>query len=135
MKQLRVIGTATAVAGLVLAGAMAAAASPPGSVTPGGAAPGTDTHKVTICHATNANNNPYVQITVDVASILNKHGHDGHDGPVWDASLKSQHIKWGDIIPEFTYTSPSGVPAHYDGQNLDGGYFWLANGCNAPLIG
>lgn len=121
LKQLRVIGTATAVAGLVLAGAMAAAASPPGTVKPGGSAPGAETHKVTICHATNSNTNPYVEITVDVASILNKNGHSGHDTlAVWSSTLKSSHAKWGDIIPPFSYLpsfSDSEEPESFDGLN------------------
>ncbi len=60
---------------------------------------------VTICHRTNSNSNPYVQITPDVSGVLN--GHDGHTGPVWDPTLKEQHIKWGDIIPPFDYSGGS----------------------------
>ena len=55
--------------------------------------------QVTICHRTNANSNPYVEITPDVAGVLD--GHADHTGPLWDPTLKAQHIKWGDIIPPF----------------------------------
>lgn len=30
-------------------------------------------------------------------------GHADHTGPVWDATLKADHIKWGDIIPPFKF--------------------------------
>ena len=67
-------------------------------------ASGTTSANVTICHRTNADNNPYVQITVDEASVDGTGGADHlgqHTGPVWDPTLKPQHIKWGDIIPPF----------------------------------
>lgn len=61
-------------------------------------------HQVAICHATNSDTNPYVRDTVDIASSgYLKAGHSGHTGPVWAANLKSQHVKWGDIIPSYTY--------------------------------
>jgi hypothetical protein len=66
--------------------------------------------KVTICHRTNANSNPYVQVTPDVAGVLD--GHAGHTGSVWDPTLKAQHVKWGDIIPPFDYDGGS-----FPGQN------------------
>ena len=76
-------------------------------------------HKVTICHRTNSDTNPYVAITVDIASTGHmKHGHDTeHEGPIWDPTLKSQHIEWGDIIPPYQYLDFS-----YPGQN------WSAEG-------
>jgi len=79
-------------------------------------------HKVTICHATGSTTNPFVSITVDVASILNGHGHSGHD----------------DIIPAFSYTDHHGVTHSYPGQNLgtdyngSSGSAVLANGCVIP---
>jgi hypothetical protein len=55
---------------------------------------------VTLCHATDSDHNPYVQITVDSAGAYN--GHLGHTGPVWSPDL-AKHVKWGDIIPPFTF--------------------------------
>jgi hypothetical protein len=85
--------------------------------------------QVTICHRTNANSNPYVEITPDVAGVLD--GHAGHTGPVWDPTLKANHIKWGDIIPPFDYQDGDSV-AHFDGLNWPDGQAILENGC-APL--
>ena len=84
-------------------------------------------HKVTICHRTDSYSNPYVEITVDVASIF-RQGHDGHDGPVFYPEIP-KHDKWGDIIPAFDY----GDDQHYDGMNLtDEGQAILDNGCVIP---
>ena len=76
-------------------------------------------HKVTICHRTDSNTNPYNENTVDIASSGHlQGGHDTeHEGPIWDPSLKSQKIEWGDIIPPYTYGDFS-----YAGQN------WTAEG-------
>jgi hypothetical protein len=70
------------------------------------------THKVTLCHATDSYTNPYVEITVDVAAVLNG-GHGNHVGPVFDPTLTSQP-KWGDIIPAFDL----GPGEQYPGMNL-----------------
>jgi hypothetical protein len=67
-------------------------------------------HTITLCHATGSRQNPYDQITVDVASV-DLHGHAGHAD---------------DIIPAFNIDGVS-----YPGQNLDLLYI-LANGCNVP---
>jgi hypothetical protein len=69
-------------------------------------------HKVTLCHATHSEPNPYVQITVDVAAVLNG-GHGDHTGPVFDPSLPT-HEAWGDIIPPFDF----GPGEQYAGMNL-----------------
>lgn len=58
-----------------------------------------DDHKVKICHATSADNNPYTSNNIDVSSVFTK-GHDGHTGPVWFPGIDDD---WGDIIPSFTY--------------------------------
>ena len=87
-------------------------------------------HKVTICHRTNSDTNPYVVITVDIASAGHlKHGHDTeHEGPIWNPTLKDQHIEWGDIIPPYQYLDFS-----YPGQNWDAeGQAIYANGCETP---
>ncbi len=66
------------------------------------ATPGSPDHKVTICHATASKTNPYVVITVDVASIGDTSGH-GRSG-----------VNVGDIIPPFNI---AGV--NYAGNNWD----------------
>src|SRR5579872_4103640 len=61
-------------------------------------------HRVTICHATGADSNPYVVITPDIASAgYLQGGHDGHTGPIWVSGDQSAHLKWGDIIPPYQY--------------------------------
>jgi hypothetical protein len=63
--------------------------------------------KITLCHRTNSNINPYVQITVDTGAADGIAGNSGnqpdhfdeHQGPVWNPTLKAQKIEWGDIIP------------------------------------
>lgn len=95
-----------------------------------------DVHKVTICHATNSNSHPYVQEAVDISSSGNhvgelKGGHNHHDGPIWDPSLKDQKTQWGDIIPSYTY-DPTGF--QYAGKNwTEGGPNPIYdNGCKVP---
>jgi LPXTG-motif cell wall-anchored protein len=80
-------------------------------------------HKLTICHRTNSDTNPYVINTPDVSGV--EKGHGGHTGPVWNPTLKQQHIKWGDIIPPFD-AMPNGYNWDGDGQAI-----WN-NGCNVP---
>ncbi len=80
--------------------------------------------KVTICHRTNSNKNPYNEITVSPFSIVKDNGHDTHEGPVWNPDLKAQGTKWGDIIPEFEYSEGT-----YPGKNMDEGSAILENGC------
>src|SRR4051794_22710717 len=71
-----------------------------------------DPHKVTICHRTNSPSNPYVRITVDVASVDGIDNDNGkgdhnaeHNGPVFDTSGNTVYTTprsgddWGDIIP------------------------------------
>lgn len=77
-----------------------------------GATPPDQDHKVTICHRTNSNTNPYVLITVDKSAVDGVGGSDHygeHQGPVWDPTLKDRKIEWGDIIPP--------VPPHHNGLN------------------
>ena len=72
--------------------------------------------KVTICHATSSDKNPYVQISVDDDSIV-KSGHGDHPE---------------DIIPPFDWVD-NGKPQHYAGKNWDasGQAIW-GNGCDVP---
>lgn len=93
-----------------------------------------DDHKVTLCHRTNSENKPYVEITVDKAAVF-KAGHDTHDeGPVWQPGFKAEGKRWGDIIPPFDYfESPQderdNQPSHYPGLNWAEGQQLLENGC------
>jgi hypothetical protein len=73
-------------------------------------------HKVTICHATASASNPYVVITVDIASIVGDSGH-GHSG-----------VNVGDIIPRFAIDGYV-----YPGNNWDTAHqAILDNDCNVP---
>ena len=79
-----------------------------------------DGHKVTICHRNNNDKKPYVQETVDIASTgLLKSGHNGHTGDVWSAGMKSDHDKWGDIIPAYTYKISEHKTFSFPGLNWD----------------
>jgi LPXTG-motif cell wall-anchored protein len=62
--------------------------------------------KVTLCHRTHAENNPYVRITVSVNSVNKERGHKHHDEIFGDAHVYTAGIYkrpkdrlWGDIIP------------------------------------
>src|SRR5436190_16108267 len=70
--------------------------------------------KVTICHATSSDSNPYVLEQPDDDSIVTEHGHDSHPD---------------DIIPPFFYVD-GGETKHYEGKNWDaqGEAIWT-NGC------
>ena len=99
------------------------------------AASGDPAPNVTICHRTNSNTNPYVQITVDESAVDGLGGgsdHLGaHTGPVWDPTLKEQHIKWGDIIPPFDVNNqPRPNPLLI--ANWPAGQAIFENGC-APV--
>lgn len=92
-------------------------------------------HKVTLCHRTDSYKNPYVSVTVDVASVqgikkLEGHGSE-HMGPVFFPAIP-KHTEWGDIIPAVTYEK-NGTTVNYPGQNLTpGGLAILANDCKLP---
>ncbi len=86
-----------------------------------------DPHKVTICHATHSETNPYVEITVDHAAVdgekNNDHSH--HTGPIWYPGAKADGVDWGDIIPPVEGVNP--------GQNWteEGEDLW-ENDCQIP---
>jgi len=72
--------------------------------------------KITICHATASDSNPYVEISVDAASIVGDSGH-GHSG-----------VNAGDIIPPFTIDGNA-----YAGNNWDVDHQAIFdNGCSVP---
>lgn len=81
-------------------------------------------NKVTICHATDSDSNPYVSNQPNKSGDVS--GHDDHDGPVWFDGIDG---KWGDIIPPFTY----GDGQVYPGKNWNAsGIAIYNNGCNVP---
>jgi hypothetical protein len=89
---------------------------------------GSPEHKVTLCHATDSYTNPYVRITVDVASVIKNHGHGDHDGPVFYPRIP-KHTKWGDIIPPFDF----GAAGSYSGKNWSpAGRAIFDDGCELP---
>jgi uncharacterized repeat protein (TIGR01451 family) len=115
-------GLRLAVGGLLVTSALTATA---------GAALAAPDPKVTLCHRTDSNTNPYVEITVSVNAANGALGHGNgdhtqHTGPIYDPTLKAKHIKWGDIIPPYTYSAGS-----YPGLNYTaGGAALLARHCN-----
>ncbi len=91
-----------------------------GPVLPAGAAPEA---KVTICHRTNATNNPYVRITVAQSAVDGVGGKGDHfvehTGPIWTFGQPNGG-QWGDIIPP--------IPGIHDGLNwsIEGRAIWRA---------
>jgi hypothetical protein len=85
-----------------------------------------EVEKVTICHRTNANSTPYIINEPDANGDVS--GHADHTGPVWDETLKAQHIEWGDIIPPFTHSGGFFAGLNWDSE----GQAIYENDC-APL--
>ncbi len=85
----------------------------------------TPNEKVTICHATSSNTNPYTVNRVDESSIDEQNnqylnGHGDHLGPIFPAP------NWGDIIPAFR---------DFPGYNwTDAGRAIWNNGCVPPPV-
>jgi hypothetical protein len=70
--------------------------------------------KVTICHRTNSDKHPYVEISVGAKGAIKGHGAHHAATVVWGPKLKADHQRWGDIIPAFDVGG-----THFDGLNLD----------------
>jgi hypothetical protein len=83
--------------------------------------------KVEICHATDADNNPYV--INEPAANGDVSGHADHTGPIWFPGIEG---KWGDIIPPFFWEDPDGVH-FFEGLNWDAfGQLIFENDCQIP---
>ena len=79
-------------------------------------------NKVTICHATGSQTNPYVRITPNANGVIS-----GHVG--------SSHQGGRDIIPPFDYND-HGTKKHFAGQNWNtSGQATFNNGCKVPPNG
>jgi uncharacterized repeat protein (TIGR01451 family) len=115
-------------------GAVTALIAVPGSPALAGSEHDDGNGKQTICHANNSNEHadkPYVVNTPNKDGDLN--GHADHVGPIWNPTLKDQHIDWGDIIPPFDYTDDE-IIKHFPGLNwTSDGQAWFNNGCNVPI--
>lgn len=130
VRRIRIFGVVAMATGLFLLPA-AADASPPTD----------DGHKVTICHRTNAVDNPYTVNEVDIASVDGSLGqgegdHTLHVGDVFDFDADFDVVyptprngdQWGDIIPPFDYDGGS-----YPGLNwTEEGQAIHAAGCQQP---
>ncbi len=93
-------------------------------------------HKVTICHRTDSESNPYVVNSPAIDSIVKGEGHDGHNGPIWVSGDKANGIEWGDIIPAFSYSGVSQdiYGGHYPGKNWTAaGQSILAHHCKVEV--
>jgi len=85
-----------------------------------------DCDKVTVCHSTSAQANPYNVMTPSKSADVQ--GHDDHNGGVYPSD------PWGDIIPPFYYFCESGI-CTYPGKNwtTEGQAIWN-NDCDIPDI-
>ena len=98
------------------------------SVSVAGATQPNPDHKVTLCHRTGSASNPYVEVTVDIASSgYVKGGHTGHN--------QIGNGLGGDIIPAYQYVKKDGSTFTFTGKNLGTlimgttGLTILNNGC------
>jgi LPXTG-motif cell wall-anchored protein len=83
--------------------------------------------KVTICHRTNSETNPYNKITVSQSAVdgNGNSDHGNHTGPVWYPGAKAAGIRWGDIIPPIVGVTP--------GLNWPAGESTFNNGCKVAV--
>jgi hypothetical protein len=82
--------------------------------------------KVSFCHRTDSESNPYVAQSDDGNSIIS-HGHGDHTGPIFPK--EGPDGKWGDIIPRFDYDG-----GHFPGLNWTvEGEEILNAGCDVDL--
>lgn len=90
---------------------------------------------IQICHANSNDKDPYISNIVSVSAADPTSGHGSHTGPVWNPTLKNNHIAWGDIIPPFSYSGAGGTTQYYPGMNWnqDSQMIWQY-GCNPYLI-
>lgn len=79
--------------------------------------------KVTLCHRTDSETNPYVRITVAPAGAYNGH-YTEHKGTVW-TKTHPKEPKWGDVIPPFSYRGKT-----YSLNYGTRGQAIFANGCH-----
>jgi hypothetical protein len=115
----------------LLGAAMLTLAVVPWLATSPASADNVDGQKVTLCHRTNAETNPYVLVRVSINSVFKEKGHDSHEGPIFEAGMKDAQIVWGDIIPPFDY----GDGQHYDGKNwTEGGQDVFNGGCDSEPV-
>lgn len=86
---------------------------------------------LTICHATTSNTNPYEVRHPSMSGDVSGHG--DHTGPLWNPTLKANHIEWGDVIPPFEYVDSAGVTQQFPGLNWGAfGQAIIDNGCALP---
>lgn len=97
-----------------------------------GASANAAAEKITICHRTNSDTNPYVEISPSANGVLNGHAAHHNEPFVWTPTLKASGQKWGDIIPAFddfpglNLTTVGGFDGTTTGQEI------LDNGCVVP---
>ena len=111
------IGAASTIIGLALGvvGLAGAASSELSDRSSGGP-------KVTICHATGSEGDPYNKIEIS-QSAVDDEGHWNHTGPVWYLGASDAGVRWGDIIP-----ATDGVT----GLNWPAGESTFNNDCQLP---
>ncbi|MCU1678853.1 MAG: autotransporter beta-domain protein, partial [Frankiales bacterium] len=71
--------------------------------------------KITICHATNSQTNPYRRISVS-QSAVNAHGSHRGIGAVWSLGIAT---KWDDVIPDATAGGSNGSKLSWTAAGID----------------